>query len=555
MKVEKIKQSITVEVTMKSKKVWILFVLIIIALLGTGYYLRADIAGLLGQGSGATASAQGPGGSIDLANITTTAIRPASEAGQVSAAGNIELSSQRPVVLQADGIVTQVAVEVGDVVAADDLLVALDTTDLERAEKQAELNLSSAQVQLAELLEAADPAEIASARASLASAQQNLAEVQAGPSAAELAAAEASLAAAQASYQELEAGPSEAELTELSADLEKTMIDLQQAQWDYDQVSWRGDVAASSQAAALQQATIDYEAAKAAYEIAVEPASEADLQDALSAIQSAQDQLDTLRAQPTPGDLAEAEAEVASAQAQLDELTNGPSEAERQAAEISVEQARLDLEEAQANLAQAQLRAPMAGTTLSVDVEVGEQVTAGTSAVTLADLNGLELTVNVAEVDIGKIHLDQAAEITVDALPDEVFKGVVARIAPSSESESGVVNYPVTIQLSDTDLSGVRPGMTAVADLLGEEAADSWLVPTSALQERAGETVVMILRDGQPTAITVTTQGSEGEWTVVQSADLKEGDQAIGAVSSFLDQDSGSTGFGPGGGGMMPPPQ
>jgi HlyD family secretion protein len=157
-------------------------------------------------------------------------------------------------------------------------------------------------------------------------------------------------------------------------------------------------------------------------------------------------------------------------------------------------------------------------------------------------------------VDIGDIQVGQSAEITVDALPDEVFSGVVARIAPSSESESGVVNYPVTIQLTDADLAGVRPGMTAVADLLGEEIADSWLVPTSAVQEGDGQTVVMILRDGQPTPITVTVQGSEGEWTVVQSADLNEGYQAIGAVSSFLDEDSGSTGFGPGGGGMMGPP-
>jgi HlyD family secretion protein len=523
---------------MKIKKVWIALIAIIM-LAGAGYFFRADIANLISGQTGGSALAQGT-------NLTTTAIRPASEAGQVSAAGNIQLSSQRTVVLQVEGIVSQVAVEVGDEVAAGDLLVALDITDLERAVKQAELNLASAQAQLDELLEPADPAEVASAQASLASAQQNLVEVQAGPSAAELAAAEASLAAAQASYQELLAGPSEAELTQLSADLEKTMIDLQQAQWAYNQVAYKGDVGASSQAAALQQATIDYEAAKAAYEIATEPASEADLQDALSAIQSAQDQLDTLRAQPTQADLAEAEAQVASTQAQLDELTNGPSDAERRAAEISVEQARLDLEEAQANLAQAQLHAPMAGTALSVDVEVGEQVQAGTSAVTLADLNGLELTVNVAEVDIGKIHRDQAAEITVDAL---------ARIAPSSESESGVVNYPVTIQLTDMDLAGVRPGMTAVADILGDETADSWLVPTSAVQERAGQTVVMILRDGQPTPIPVTTQGSEGEWTVVQSPDLKEGDQAIGAVSSFLDEDSGSSGFGPGGGGMMPPPQ
>jgi HlyD family secretion protein len=184
-----------------------------------------------------------------------------------------------------------------------------------------------------------------------------------------------------------------------------------------------------------------------------------------------------------------------------------------------------------------------------VDVQVGEKVSAGLSAVTLADLNDLELTVNVAEVDIGEIYLDQPAEITLDALPDKVFSGVVARIVPSSESESGVVNYPVTIRLTDTDLLGVRPGMTAVADILGEDMVDSWLVPTSAIRERGENTMVMILRDGQPTPIRVTTQGSQGEWTVVQSAELQEGDQAIGAVSSFLDQDEEFRGFGPPGGG------
>ena len=530
---------------MKNKKVWKV-VIALVALAGIGFFFRADLADLIGGQTSSSALAQGT-------DLTTTAIRSASEADQVSAAGNIELSSQRPAVLQVGSIVSRVAVEVGDEVAAGDLLVALDTADLERAVKQAEQKLASAQAQLDELLEPADPAEVASAQASLASAQQNLAEVQAGPDEAELAAAEAGLAAAQAAYQELQAGPSEAELTQLSADLEKTMIDLQQAQWDYDKVAYTGN-GASSQAAALQQATIDYEAAVAAYEITTEPASESELQDALSAIQSAQDHLDDLRAQPTQADLAEAQAQVASAQATLDGLLSDPGDAAQRAAEISLEQAQLDLEEAQAELAQAELRAPIAGTVLSVDVEVGAQVTAGTTAITLADLSALELTVNVAEVDIGQIHLDQAAKITVDALPDEVFSGAVVRIAPSSESESGVVNYPVSIQLTDTDLSGVRPGMTAVADLLGEESADSWLVPTGAVQELEGQAVVMILRDGQPTPITVTIQGSEGEWTVVQSPDLAEGDQAVGAVSSFLDEEGESSTPG-GSGAMMPPPQ
>jgi len=537
---------------MKNKKVWILLIAII-ALVGAGYYFRDDILSLINGQSDTRFGSQGPGGGFDPSNITTTTIRPASEGAGVSAAGNIQLSSQRPVVLEVDGIVTEVAVGVGDEVVVDDLLVALDTTDLERAVAQAELSLASAQVQLDSLLEPADAAEIASAQSSLTSAQQNLAEVQAGPSQAELAAAEANLAAAQARYQELLEGPSDAELTQLSADLEKALIDLQQAQWDYDKVAYQGDVGASSQSAALQQATIDYQAAKAAYEISVEPASQADLQEALADIQSAQEQLDDLRAQPTGADLATAEAQVASAQAQLEELLGNPGQAELRAAEISVEQAQLDLEEAQAELAKAQLYAPIDGTALAVDVEVGERVQAGLNAVTLADLTELELTVNVAEVDIGKLYLDQAAEITVDALPDKVFGGVVVRIVPSSESESGVVNYPVTIRLTDTDLTGIRPGMTAVADILGEEMADSWLVPTSALVERGGNTMVRILRDGQPTPIRVTPQGSQGEWTVVQSAELQEGDAAMGTVSSFLGQDEEFGGFGPVGPGFRPP--
>jgi HlyD family secretion protein len=543
----------------KNKKVWIVLIAII-ALVGAGYFFRADILSLI-NGLTGTTSAQTPEG-FDPNSAMTTTVRPASEATGVSAAGNIQLSSQRPVVLEVGGIVTQVAVEVGDEVAVGDLLLALDTTDLERVVAQAELSLAEAQAQLDDLLEAADATEIASAEARLASAQQNLAEVQAGPSQAELAAAEANLAAAQAAYQELLDGPSEAELVQLSADLEKTLIDLQQAQGDYDKVAYQGDVAASSQAAALQQATIDYDAAKAAYEIAVEPASQAELQEAVADIQSAQEELDDLHAQPTEADLAEAQAEVAEAQAELDDVLNGSSDAERRSAEINVEQAQLNLEEAQTQLAQAQLYAPVAGTVLSVDVEVGAQAEAGTSAVTLADLTALELTVNVAEVDIGDIYLDQQVEITVDALPDQVLNGVVARIAPSSESESGVVNYPVTIQLTDTDLAGVRPGMTAVAEILSEESADSWLVPASAVRELDGKSVVMILRNGQPTPITVTTQGSQGEWMVVQSAELQEGDEAMGTVSSFIDEDGETGGFGgmpaggggpPAGGGMMMP--
>ena len=134
----------------------------------------------------------------------------------------------------------------------------------------------------------------------------------------------------------------------------------------------------------------------------------------------------------------------------------------------------------------------------------------------------------------------------------EGFKGhmhFITRIAPSSASESGVVNYPVTVQLANANIADVRPGMTAVATILDDEAGVSWLVPTSALVEGQGNTMVIILRDGQPTRVPVTSAGSQGEWTVVRSNELQAGDEAVGSVRSFLNQGDASGGFGPPGGG------
>jgi HlyD family secretion protein len=526
---------------MKSKNIWIL---LIIALVVVGFFFRGSLTALLESQVDAQTNAteqQGEG---------TVTIRPATDTTQVSAAGNITLAEQQAVVFQVSGIVTEIAVDVGDEVAAGDLLVALDATDLERAVQRAELDVETSQAELDQFLEPANPAEIASARANLASAQEQLAELQAGPSEAELAAAQAALTAAQTSYQELTAGLSEAELTELSVDLHKAYLTLQQAQEAYNEIAYTSTAGSSSQGMDLQDATIDYDAAKAAYDIATEPASEAEVQAALQSIKEAQVQLEDLTA--TQADLLAAEADVASAEATLADLLAGPSEAELHQAELAVEQAQLDLQEAQAQLAQASLLAPNDGTILLVEVELGQQASDETDAVTLADLSALELPVYVAEVDISQIHLDQPATITIDALPDEIFSGVVSRIAPTSESDSGVVNYEVTIRLDDLDLDGVRPGMTAVATLADANETPGWLVPTNALTEFEGETSVLVVRGGQETRVTVTPGLSQGEWTVVQSSDLQAGDQVVGEVASFVDEADNSTGGGPFGGG--PPP-
>ncbi len=526
---------------MNRKKWWIILAVLVV-LAGTAYVFRDSLP------FGTQATARARQAAVEQEN--TVAIRPATDVSQVSAAGNIELADERALVLQVEGIVSRVAVEAGDEVSKGDLILALDDSDLQRAVKQAELSLAEAQNQLAQLKEPADQTKIDAAWASLAAAKAKLADLQDGPTQAELDAAQASLEAAQASYQELVDGPSEAELTKLAASLNKAQIALKQAQLAYDEIAYRDDKGQSQQAQNLQEATIDFDVAKAEFQIATEPASEAELKEALSKIYSAQVQLDDLQA--SEAELASAQADVASAQANLTDLLNGPSELEIEAAEINIAQAELSLEEARENLAHAEVRAPMDGVVTDVAVEAGQKVSAGTQVAAVADMSALELTVNVAEVDIPKVQVGMPVDITIDALPDRVFHGEVSRITPVSTSDSGVVNYPVTIRLTDEDLSAVRPGMTAVATIRGEAGQTRWLVPTSSVVEFEGQKSVMVVRgDSRPQRVSVTPVGVEGEWTVVESPDLQDGDRVIGEVTSFAGQENSNQPRGPFG----PPPR
>jgi multidrug efflux pump subunit AcrA (membrane-fusion protein) len=169
----------------------------------------------------------------------------------------------------------------------------------------------------------------------------------------------------------------------------------------------------------------------------------------------------------------------------------------------------------------------------------------------LGDLSALELPVYVAEVDISKVQLGQPATITIDALSGQVFRGEVHRIAPTSESESGVVNYEVTIRLDPLNLDQVRPGMTAVATIADETEEPGWLVPTNALTEYEGESTVVVIREGQEVRVPVTPGDAQGEWTVVHAPGLQTGDQVVGEVASFVDEADNAQGRGPFGG---PPP-
>ena len=98
----------------------------------------------------------------------------------------------------------------------------------------------------------------------------------------------------------------------------------------------------------------------------------------------------------------------------------------------------------------------------------------------------------------------------------------------------------MTIRLDDENLEGVLPGMTAVATIFDKNGEPGWLVPADSIHEFEGENYVMVVRDGQPQRVKVTPGELQGEWMVVQSSDLQAGDEVVGQVSSFLNQDEQS---------------
>ena len=526
----------------------------VIALLGAGYFAAVNgwlsaVPGLGGLSSAVT-PAPAAAGDGTAAAPTLTTIRSAADAvGTVTAAGNLELVSRQQAVLKVGGVVESVNVEVGDPVKAGDVLVVLDGTDLESSVANALLDLASAQNALNDLLADASASDVAVAEANLLSAQENLAEVKAGPSEQEIAAARSKLASATAAVADLKAGSTADQLTQLSADLRKAEIAVATAQTAYDKIAWQTAAGTSSEAADLQSATIDYEKAKAAYDEATAPASDADLESAYSTMQTAQQDLDTLLAQPTAADVASAEASVIDAQKTLSDLLAGADAKSLEDARLDVSRAELTVQSAAADLAASQLRAPSDGTVLEVNVAEGDQAAEGTAAVVLADVNQLQLTVNVAEVDIDKVTEGMPAAVTVDALPGKTFAGEVTLIAPSTDPNSSVVNYPLTVRLTDDNLSGARAGMTAVATLSTEAAQDGgWLVPANSIRTQGDVSQVTVMRNGTPTPVTVKVGTMEGEWVVVESSELVAGDQVVGNVASLINPDAAPS-FGPGGGG------
>ncbi|MBL4578198.1 MAG: efflux RND transporter periplasmic adaptor subunit, partial [Flavobacteriales bacterium] len=173
-------------------------------------------------------------------------------------------------------------------------------------------------------------------------------------------------------------------------------------------------------------------------------------------------------------------------------------------AEFNIKSANASLKESRDNLAKTMIFAPVSGIVYMLSIEKGERVVgtsqmAGTELMRLANLNEMEVSVDVNENDIVRVMTKDTSDIEVDAYLDRTFKGIVTEVANSANTQGigadQVTNFTVKIRilqesyedLLDTANSAVspfRPGMSATVEIRTETAKDIIGVPIQAVTIR-----------------------------------------------------------------------
>jgi HlyD family secretion protein len=148
------------------------------------------------------------------------------------------------------------------------------------------------------------------------------------------------------------------------------------------------------------------------------------------------------------------------------------AEADRNVAQAVVAQREAAADRARIDLAQTIIRAPVDGVILSRSVEVGQTIAANLNAPTLftvaGNLREMEVHASIDESDIGQISIGQSATFTVDAYPDETFRGVVRQIQKASKTMQNVVTYTIVIATKNKNAK-LLPGMTTLVRIKSDK--------------------------------------------------------------------------------------
>ncbi|HEY84025.1 MAG TPA: HlyD family efflux transporter periplasmic adaptor subunit [Chloroflexi bacterium] len=371
------------------------------------------------------------------------------------------------------GPVVELAVKEGDAVKMGQVLAHLSDADAKAAVASAEAALAQAQASLAQAKAGPTAEQIGMAEAAVTRAQANLAQVVAGaPDATDeqIAVAQARVNTLKAQLAQVKAGTRPETIAASLASVKQAENALKLAQSDYDKIAYAADSdLAQPIALALENATLNYEAALASHQVLLDGATPAEIAVVQAQVAEGEAALAQTKAPAiavTAEQIAVAQAGVLEAEAALAQAKAGPTAEQIAVAEAGVQQAEAALQQTRLALDKLALSAPFDGEAVSVNIEVGEIAAPGVPVVNLADLSTWQLeTDDLTELDVVKVTAGQSVDVKFDALPGETFKATVKQIKPRSQTKAGDVTYTVVIELDDASDSRLRWGMTAFVEI------------------------------------------------------------------------------------------
>jgi HlyD family secretion protein len=238
---------------------------------------------------------------------------------------------------------------------------------------------------------------------------------------------------------------------------------------------------------------------------------------------------------------------VNSLQQAYDLVHLGPRQEEIDSLRGQVEQNKGALAYAETNLANTIIRAPVTGTILERAVEKGEFVTtsfvgdrgAKGYVVSIADLNDLEVELDISQNDFAKLHSGQHGIITTDAFPDLKYDGFIKEISPEANRQKATVQIKVKVERPDDHL---RPEMNASVAFLAdrkpvtrEGAPSKPIVMVPALAVRDG--AVFVLLDGKAVRRAVKTGATSGQSVRIEEGLIGGEDVIVGPPAGLHDAD------------------
>jgi HlyD family secretion protein len=483
------------------------------------------------SGSGGTNTASGPStqdllaaeSAVRSANATLQRAQSTLQNLQVGGGTN-DIATAQSNVLASQAQLSSAQAKLGQLLtpSPSDLAAAQSAYD------QAVNNYQSAQAKLDALRNprpddvTAAQAAIEAARIGVTSAQAKLDDLRAQPKPADLAAAQSAVDGARATL-----GGAQAKLAQL---LSPTADDVAVAEAAVRQAEQQLQLKATPNTEYdLQQQRQLVAQAQAQLETKRRPASDADVEAQRQAVAQAQAQL-ALKQQPSSANALEAQRQaVVQAQADAQLKTTPYTDQDVAQAVAGVEQARGQVALAKFNLDNAVLVAPFDGTISQVGLNPGELAsgasTVGGGLITVVNPARLRVEAQVDESDVTRVEVGQPVQFTLDAVPGRPFRGEVTAVAPQSTTQSGVTSYLVSASVNGGQ--GIRPGMTATANIIYDRKNDVLIVPNRVLRRQGRDQVVDVLTAEGKLETRVVQRGLSNDQNTEITSGLSEGDEVV----------------------------